>query len=354
MDELLHILQTHQQRYPQSTVVDYVKLIYQNEFGPGHLVTDEQASLARLEAEWGRLQTNPNLQDDLFEPIGNGLVRLHLRPLGDALSLRAVNRFFVLTAEKVRGSRGGLERKLELLRGFIQGDASVVSFLEEYKQAGYPLLSHSEPYRAAYAPAYRVVQSEFALFFPVFREIERLLRKKQPVLIAIDGRSGSGKSFLAELLQAVYGCSVISMDHFFLRPEQRTPARFQEPGDNVDYERFLDEVVSRLQEGIPFSYRILNCRDWSFSPSPVIEPGPLTVVEGSYSHHPAFAHIFDLKVFLTVPPEVQRERILRRSGAPLLKRFVEEWIPLEELYFSCLNIAEQSHVTICTHSPVQD
>jgi uridine kinase len=83
----------------------------------------------------------------------------------------------------------------------------------------------------------------------------------------------------------------------------------------------------------------------------VIEPGPLTVVEGCYSHHPAFAALFDLKVFLTVPPQVQRERILRRSGPALLRRFEEEWIPLEELYFSRFGIEEQSQIRICTHSP---
>jgi hypothetical protein len=48
---------------------------------------------------------------------------------------------------------------------------------------------------------------------------------------------------------------------------------------------------------------------------------------------------------------VQRERILRRSGPALLRRFEEEWIPLEELYFSRFGIEEQSQIRICTHSP---
>ena len=90
------------------------------------------------------------------------------------------------------------------------------------------------------------MQREFALFFPVFREIEWLLRGEQPVVVAIDGRSGSGKSSLARLLQEGYGCSVISMDHFFLRPEQRTPARLQQPGGNGDHECFQEEVATNL------------------------------------------------------------------------------------------------------------
>ena len=33
------------------------------------------------------------------------------------------------------------------------------------------------------------------------------------------------------------------MDDFFLRPEQRRPERFAEPGGNVDRERFAAEVL---------------------------------------------------------------------------------------------------------------
>ncbi|WP_461370753.1 uridine kinase family protein [Candidatus Darwinibacter acetoxidans] len=349
MDELLRILQAHAQRYPQATAVDFVKLVYQHEFGPGHFITDEVASLARLAEEVRQLQPISGIQEELFEPIGGGLVRLHLRALGGALPLTTVNRFFVLTAQKPRGSAEGFRRKLEILREYLQ-DQSLEPFFEEYRLAGYPPLSHSERYRRHYAPAYRVVKGEFSLYFPVFREIERLLSTRKQVVVAIDGRSGSGKSSLAKLLQDVYGCSTISMDHFFLRPEQRTAARLQEPGGNVDYERFQEEVGVKLRGTQPFHYRIFNCQDGSFTSSPSVNPEGLTVVEGSYSHHPNLQNLYDLKVFLTVPQEVQRDRILQRSGAVLFQRFEKEWIPLEELYFSTLKIEDQSHISINTHS----
>ncbi len=347
MDELLAILRAHQKRYPQLTEVDLVKLVYQNEFGPGHFIANEQASLEHLEEEYSQLEPAGAGREELFEPIGGGLVRLHLRALLGSLPLSTVNRFFVLTAGEVRGSRAGFERKLEVLRGLLQ-DPAFDAFLEEYKDQGYRALSHSQRFRAHYTPAYRVVKSDFALFYPVFREIERLLRKEQPIVVAVDGRSGSGKSSLAKLLQEVYGCSTISMDHFFLQPHQRSAARLQEPGGNVDYERFQAEAAAKLKGGEPFRYQIFNCQDGSFTPSPVVETGPLTVVEGCYSHHPKFAQIYDLKVFLTITPEIQRERILRRSGPAMLRRFVEEWIPLEERYFSTFRIAEHSELCIST------
>ncbi|NMB00023.1 MAG: hypothetical protein GX971_00665, partial [Firmicutes bacterium] len=220
------------------------------------------------------------------------------------------------------------------------------AYLEEYKNSGYPAVSHSEQYKKHYAPSYRIISSDFALYFPVFKQIEKLLREKECIIVAIDGRSGSGKSFLAGLLQAVYGSPIISMDHFFLRPEQRTAQRLQEPGGNVDYERFKEEVTLRLREREAFNYRIYDCQTNTFTDSPLIIPHALTIVEGSYSHHPSLVEDYDLRVFLSVPVEVQRQRILRRNGAAMWERFENEWIPLEELYFSTLKIKEKSHIKL--------
>ena len=58
------------------------------------------------------------------------------------------------------------------------------------------------------------------------------------------------------------------------------------------------------------------------------------IIEGTYSHHPYFGDPYDLKILLTVDEETQRKRILERP-AFLHKRFFEEWIPMENRYFSC-------------------
>lgn len=344
MDDLWRLLNDHKRRYPELSALDLVKLIYQNEFGSGHFIKDEGASLARLEREVSQLQPS---QTELFESIGNGLVRLHLQGLNDALSLKTVNRFFVLTAAKQRGSIEQFETKLKVLRDFWPA-ASLHSFLEEYKKEGYPPMSHSERYKEHYNPSYRVVNSEFALYFPLFKRVEELLQNEGPHIVAIDGRSSSGKTTLGQLLKGVYGCPVISMDHFFLRPEQRIKERLEEPGGNVDYERFALEVMPKLKGNDAFRYKIYNCQTQGFTSSPVVEPHPLTIVEGCYSHHPTLVENWDLKVFLTVSPEVQRERILKRNGPSMLRRFVGEWIPLEEHYFDNLDISSKSHLVLNT------
>ena len=71
----------------------------------------------------------------------------------------------------------------------------------------------------------------------------------QRILIAIDGRCAAGKTTLANRLHETAGWSVFHMDDFFLRPEQRTEQRLNTPGENVDHERFLEEILIPLKSG---------------------------------------------------------------------------------------------------------
>ena len=89
----------------------------------------------------------------------------------------------------------------------------------------------------------------------IITEIGKLKTKKDHLLIAIDGRCGSGKSTLGAYLQQKMHGNLLHMDDFYLRPEQRTPKRWEEPGGNVDWERFLEEVLLPLHKGTKFTYR---------------------------------------------------------------------------------------------------
>ena len=46
------ILLEHFHRYPQMQLQDAVKLLYQSEFGGGHMITSPEKSLKSLEDEW--------------------------------------------------------------------------------------------------------------------------------------------------------------------------------------------------------------------------------------------------------------------------------------------------------------
>ena len=175
--------------------------------------------------------------------------------------------------------------------------------------------------------------------------IKLLLQQRDFIVIAIDGNCAAGKTTLAVKLSDLYDCNVFHMDDFFLRPEQRTPERFVQPGGNIDYERFAEEVLCTLMSRKTFSYRPFNCKTFDLSMPIRVTPKKINVIEGSYSHHPYFKDPYDLKIFMSVTPEVQQQRILHRPSF-LHKKFFEEWIPMERQYFEEFHIHQLSDICL--------
>lgn len=322
------ILMEHGARYPKMAARDWFKLLFQSEFGGGHLIADRAMALKRLEAEIAAQHGAPERQ---FERIGGGLVRMYL-PVSGLRSETALGLF--LETCSPRGSMEGMRQKLDLLGGMKPELADQIG---EYWNQGCPAQSHSEGYRAAYAPAYRLAPEAAEAFFPLFHAIDRLLNEREYVRIAIDGRCGAGKTTLAELLQRVYGANLFHMDDYFLPFARKTPDRLTEPGGNVDYERFREEIAG-TPKGAEIVWRKFDCGTQTLGEAVHAAPNRLTIVEGSYALHPALRDAYDLKVFLDIDPRRQSERILERSGAEMHSRFVNEWIPLENRYFEGMNI----------------
>ena len=148
----------------------------------------------------------------------------------------------------------------------------------------------------------------------ILDEAEKIIRQKQRVVVAIDGKSGTGKSHLSRLIEACAGVSVVHMDDFFLPKEKRTEERYRTPGGNVDSERFLSEVVIPIENRMPFSYRPFDCSKMALSDRIVEIDKPFILVEGVYSLHPDFREIYDLAYILSAPYEARIDRIKARSG----------------------------------------
>lgn len=193
---------------------------------------------------------------------------------------------------------------------------------------------------------------------PILQAADKLAWSNRPALIAIDGRSGSGKTLLAQAIAVHLRCPVFHLDHFFLPPELRTQERLSQPGGNVHFERVRDELLSPLLTGGTVCFRPWNCRAGCYDP-PVRWSGSRTaVIEGSYALHPALRAFYGLQIFLTCAPEVQRARLLNREGEVRLHTFLERWIPLEETYFcsyhlpdGCDFLLDTTQTTVQTIAP---
>ncbi len=330
--------------HPQMEPRDLFKFLYQAVFGCEHLMTDPDEMLRRIQEEEKSLSP----QKRSVEPLGEHYSRI---PLG-LLDPKTLGHLFCRSAKE--GPKGTVEQLEEVLatgevlvkKGYFSFDWLAFSrALTLWKEQGYPALHHSSAYRNAYSPAYRVVENRYLPFLPLFSKIDRALAQGAFTL-AIEGGSASGKSTLGALLEQRYDCTLFHMDDFFLRPEQRTPARFAEAGGNVDWERFLEEVLTPLAQNKPIAYRRFDCASGALLPPEIIHPRPLRVIEGVYSMHPQLAGAYDFSVFLEIDPAQQRARIEKRNSAPMAERFFKEWIPLEQDYFQKLQIKERCTLII--------
>lgn len=164
INELETVLRKHALLYPQMQPTDAVKLIYQNEFGPGHFASDLQKALEYLKAEHSATPYTPT--QNSYEDIGNGLVRVHLSAI-QISDLKALNEAFVSTANAHKGTLPAFLEKLEILKSltaqgiFVFEKEELQSYLQDYSKAGYPPVSHSQTYKDLYYPAYRVVYKNF-------------------------------------------------------------------------------------------------------------------------------------------------------------------------------------------------
>lgn len=158
----------------------------------------------------------------------------------------------------------------------------------------------------------------------------------KPFLFAIDGKCGSGKSTLAQVLSEKLHAPVISLDDFFLPLELRTPERKLSPGGNVHYERFISEVLEPLRAGREVRYGVFDCSQMKIRSYKTLPLSDCYIIEGSYSMRPDFLSFYNMALLLGCTEEIQKDRIAKRNGPEGLKMFLEQWIPLENHYFTDL------------------
>lgn len=336
-------LSVQHQKYPLMQCQDAIKAVFQAEWGCGHLISDEQGVYTYLKEEWER--TPADVSCALTESLGDRFVRLHIAAArAQGLSVDTLFHMLLHAAQIRCGDAARFSDALDTIAGMAREGALPFSHEEAenciraYRARGCPAVHHSDAFRQAYHPAYRVIDRDTAQLLPVLLRIDRLMREKAHAIVAIDGRCGGGKTTLAARLAELYHAPVLHMDDFFLQPHQRTPERLAQPGGNVDAERFLEEVLTPLRQAREFAYRPFSCHERRLLAPVQMGTYPLAIVEGSYSLHPLLEDGYDLRVFVTLDPALQKARLLRRDGEAMLARFEGEWIPMEEQYFAASRI----------------
>jgi hypothetical protein len=164
LDELIV---EHRKRYPLMEARDIYKLIYQGTMGPEHLLSDTAGARTKLEQEF----QSASSRDDapLVENISTDsrICRVNLRPFryrgGESDRLFQV---FLASSDFISPRR---DRLRSLWSSFVErvedghldfGKIEVERTDRWLREHDFPPLSHSDIYREAYHPAYRVCATE--------------------------------------------------------------------------------------------------------------------------------------------------------------------------------------------------
>jgi uridine kinase len=156
-------------------------------------------------------------------------------------------------------------------------------------------------------------------------EAKRAADDGQTLLLAIDGRGGSGKSTIAERLQErLESAVVVHLDDFV--------------SETVERQRLLQQVILPLKVGQPIRYQRFDWTTRSLAEWTDLEPGDVLIIEGVSTLHPDLRAHFDIAVWLECPAEVGFRRGLARDrdnyGVDTRRQWVDEWMPAEERYIA--------------------
>ena len=169
----------------------------------------------------------------------------------------------------------------------------------------------------------------------------------KPILIAVGGASGSGKSYLCEHLKerlSTQNTLILSMDNYYhylsgISKEKRAEVNFDHP-DSLDSELIKDHL-SKAILGKPFQMPIYNfrthTRDGQFLENKNYE---YMIIDGLFSlYWSDIRNMIQLKIFIDLPADqCLKRRITRdsqdrgRTKESVISQFNKTVLPMYNLY----------------------
>jgi uridine kinase len=170
-----------------------------------------------------------------------------------------------------------------------------------------------------------------------------------PLLVAIDGGGGAGKSTLAASLKSVLdGVAVVHGDDFY-RPLDEAVRHRLTPEEGYaslfEWQRLEAEVAVPLVAGRAARYHRYDWEAGCVSPDAhQIAPAGIVLIEGVYSLRPELRTYWDVGIYVAAPRSIRMARMADRSENTPSQ--IERWEASQAYYETAVNPAATADLVI--------
>ncbi len=187
-------------------------------------------------------------------------------------------------------------------------------------------------------------------------ELCRFLRqaldiRPAPLFVALDGRSGSGKSTIAQLAATQLNSQnspeptavVIEGDTFYAGGSNATWDRCSTAAKvdgGIDWRRQRQTLLELRSNGVAHWQSFdWTAPDWDADPTPLttrvaqFRIAPIVILEGAYSARPELADLMALRILVSLPRDARRLQLRAREGEAYQLDWEARWTAAEDEYF---------------------
>lgn len=138
--------------------------------------------------------------------------------------------------------------------------------------------------------------------------------QSSPVLIAIGGPGGTGKTTFSHRLRAfLKNSSVLSLDNYKTSRQHRSDHKIYGPHPEANLTKLITEHLTSLKSGQSVSVPIYDRTIGDTGSYQEFTPEKYIIVEGEISTYPEFHHLFDLSIFIDADLKTQLASRVKRD-----------------------------------------
>ncbi len=327
--EIVSYVKRHLMKYPKMETIDVYKMLFQETFLNGHLVSEKAYDYLLSESNSCSLKEN-----SLYEYISSSVIRVNIYPYKKYFSLEKLFSSFLLSSKEK--TKKNIFQEIEYVNEKRLCDNRVLSSLCNIGVGNNLIPTHSNIYKKYYQPSYRVIHNKYldldirVLKLKIFLMGLSEKNKGKRLILACEGICGSGKTTITNMLDDV---TVIHVDDFF--PESTN--------ERLNFNS-LEKVLKEAKTNNHLTYMAYDCHQKKYVKKEY-DVKNIVLFEGVYSYDKQIRKYYDFLVYFVCTSDIQKQRLEEREKEGI-KMFYDKWIPRENKYYDEYDFILHSDILI--------